>query len=730
MSETTPGVPGEVLGDPVYAAILENGLLETRLAPLLENPDEATRAALHDAAWAAANHDHAGAVAAREVVSERRVLVIQGLLSGRTSEQTLAGAAAATGQHASYELLNVARRRVGGRLRQMINTVTRGPVRDPDLPGITELMRRQAADLMAHAVYPNDDTHRAIRFIGNNLTPHRDDTIRSARETQALLHHFSGDTNAPPGILPSDDLTFILTRFRDRYVQWADQHGLDEQGEAFQLMDSLLGITGRREMRSFRQMIGTYPERAAELRSTLHSHLEDIFIGFMQMQDVRQVATPRPETAVKAPATQKVAGPAGYVAVKKASPAKKTAATSGTAAKATPAKKAVPAKKAPPPSDGPSGAELLAGADEVLLTVEDATAQLTAAVAEDAFSTAEDRRRERRELAERAGRFSEDIGDEAYAEPQTGRAMSQDSVGIWLKTIGRTPLLNAAEEVELAKTIEAGLFARERLDSGEKFTGVSGAQLKRDLQYLERAGASAKDHMLEANLRLVVSVAKRYTGRGMAFLDLIQEGNTGLIRAVEKFDYEKGYKFSTYATWWVRQSISRAMADQARTIRIPVHMVEQINKLGKIQRELLGTLGREATPEEIAMEMDTTPDKILEIMGYSREPISLDRKVGEDGDVELGDFISDTDAEGADHNQAVFVMLQDGLEKTLGVLSDREAGVIRLRFGLTDGIPRTLDEIGQVYGVTRERIRQIEARAMEKLRKPVNSAHLKGYLED
>ncbi|MCG5443759.1 RNA polymerase sigma factor, partial [Micromonospora sp. NIE79] len=284
---------------------------------------------------------------------------------------------------------------------------------------------------------------------------------------------------------------------------------------------------------------------------------------------------------------------------------------------------------------------------------------------------------------------------------------SADSVRAYLKQIGKVPLLNAEQEVELAKRIEAGLYAAERLRAADEGEEKLVRDMVRDLGWISRDGERAKNHLLEANLRLVVSLAKRYTGRGMAFLDLIQEGNLGLIRAVEKFDYTKGYKFSTYATWWIRQAITRAMADQARTIRIPVHMVEVINKLGRIQRELLQDLGREPTPEELAKEMDITPEKVLEIQQYAREPISLDQTIGDEGDSQLGDFIEDSEAVVA-VDAVSFSLLQDQLQQVLQTLSEREAGVVRLRFGLTDGQPRTLDEIGQVYGVTRERIRQIE----------------------
>ncbi len=305
---------------------------------------------------------------------------------------------------------------------------------------------------------------------------------------------------------------------------------------------------------------------------------------------------------------------------------------------------------------------------------------------------------------------------------------SADSVRAYLKQIGKVALLNAEEEVELAKRIEAGLYATQMMteiaERGEKMPAAQ----RRDMAWICRDGDRAKNHLLEANLRLVVSLAKRYTGRGMAFLDLIQEGNLGLIRAVEKFDYTKGYKFSTYATWWIRQAITRAMADQARTIRIPVHMVEVINKLGRIQRELLQDLGREPTPEELAKEMDITPEKVLEIQQYAREPISLDQTIGDEGDSQLGDFIEDSEAVVA-VDAVSFTLLQDQLQSVLETLSEREAGVVRLRFGLTDGQPRTLDEIGQVYGVTRERIRQIESKTMSKLRHPSRSQVLRDYLD-
>jgi len=311
-----------------------------------------------------------------------------------------------------------------------------------------------------------------------------------------------------------------------------------------------------------------------------------------------------------------------------------------------------------------------------------------------------------------------------YSSAITGA--TADPVKDYLKQIGKVALLNAAEEVELAMRIEAGLFAEDKLSH------MSAAELKsplgRELQWVAKDGQRAKSHLLGANLRLVVSLAKRYTGRGMQFLDLIQEGNLGLIRAVEKFDYTKGFKFSTYATWWIRQAITRAMADQARTIRIPVHMVEVINKLARVQRQMLQDLGREPTPEELSRELDMTPEKVIEVQKYGREPISLHTPLGEDGDSEFGDLIEDTEAV-VPADAVGFTMLQKQLESLLDSLSEREAGVIRMRFGLGDGMPKTLDQIGDTFGVTRERIRQIESKTMAKLRHPSRSQSLRDYLE-
>jgi RNA polymerase primary sigma factor len=315
--------------------------------------------------------------------------------------------------------------------------------------------------------------------------------------------------------------------------------------------------------------------------------------------------------------------------------------------------------------------------------------------------------------------------DDRPAARVVAAGATADPVKDYLKQIGKVPLLNAEQEVDLAKRIEAGLFADQKLAQGLRSLSTDA---RIDLERVVEDGRRAKDHLLEANLRLVVSLARRYAGRGMLFLDLIQEGNLGLIRGVEKFDYTKGYKFSTYATWWIRQAITRAMADQARTIRLPAHMAEAMAKLARVQRRLLQDLGREPTPEELAVELDMTPEKVVEVQKYGREPISLHTPLGEDGDSELGDLIEDSEA--IQPAEAVsFTMLQEQLQSVLRTLSEREAGVVSMRFGLADGQPKTLDEIGKVYGVTRERIRQIESKTMSKLRHPSRSQVLRDYLD-
>ncbi|MFC7545523.1 RNA polymerase sigma factor [Plantactinospora sp. GCM10030261] len=440
--------------------------------------------------------------------------------------------------------------------------------------------------------------------------------------------------------------------------------------------------------------------------------------------------TEEPAVPARQPAAERAAAPVGAVVpdgAAGAAPAKPGKA--GRGAKATPAK-ATPAAAGPAKTKTAKGKAADAPAAEGDVDPEQLAAEIEDVVVEEPAELAQAAAADAADAATDNDFEWDDEESEALKQARRDAELtaSADSVRAYLKQIGKVPLLNAEQEVELAKRIEAGLYAAERLRATEDGEEKLAREMVRDLLWISRDGERAKNHLLEANLRLVVSLAKRYTGRGMAFLDLIQEGNLGLIRAVEKFDYTKGYKFSTYATWWIRQAITRAMADQARTIRIPVHMVEVINKLGRIQRELLQDLGREPTPEELAKEMDITPEKVLEIQQYAREPISLDQTIGDEGDSQLGDFIEDSEAVVA-VDAVSFSLLQDQLQQVLQTLSEREAGVVRLRFGLTDGQPRTLDEIGQVYGVTRERIRQIESKTMSKLRHPSRSQVLRDYLD-
>ncbi|MFE4669045.1 RNA polymerase sigma factor [Streptomyces sp. NPDC056716] len=419
-----------------------------------------------------------------------------------------------------------------------------------------------------------------------------------------------------------------------------------------------------------------------------------------------KTVTTRKATATTAATPAAPADPAVEPAEDAAPSARKAAAKKTTTAKKVAAKKATATKK--------TAAKKTTGKKDDAEQIEDE-------VLEEAKGTGT----EEPEGTESAGFvLSDDDEDDAPAQQVAAAGATADPVKDYLKQIGKVPLLNAEQEVELAKRIEAGLFAEDKLSNADKLA----PKLKRELEIIAEDGRRAKNHLLEANLRLVVSLAKRYTGRGMLFLDLIQEGNLGLIRAVEKFDYTKGYKFSTYATWWIRQAITRAMADQARTIRIPVHMVEVINKLARVQRQMLQDLGREPTPEELAKELDMTPEKVIEVQKYGREPISLHTPLGEDGDSEFGDLIEDSEAV-VPADAVSFTLLQEQLHSVLDTLSEREAGVVSMRFGLTDGQPKTLDEIGKVYGVTRERIRQIESKTMSKLRHPSRSQVLRDYLD-
>ncbi|WP_373279958.1 RNA polymerase sigma factor [Micrococcus lylae] len=438
-------------------------------------------------------------------------------------------------------------------------------------------------------------------------------------------------------------------------------------------------------------------------------------------------ATKKASTA-KTPAAKKTTG-TGSASTAKSSTAKKTTAaakkTTGTAAEKAPAAKTAARRPATKKASAKAAAEL----EDLQPTAPDAVEETEVEEPQSDESAAKEQAGvkgdKKGEDAGSSGGFVVDNSeDDAPVQQVVVAGATADPVKDYLKQIGKVALLNAEQEVDLAMRIEAGLYAEHKM----KENPVEDYRERRDMQLIIADGRRAKNHLLEANLRLVVSLAKRYTGRGMLFLDLIQEGNLGLIRAVEKFDYTKGFKFSTYATWWIRQAITRAMADQARTIRIPVHMVEVINKLARVQRQMLQDLGREPTPEELAKELDMTPEKVVEVQKYGREPISLHTPLGEDGDSEFGDLIEDSEAV-VPSDAVSFTLLQEQLHSVLDTLSEREAGVVAMRFGLTDGQPKTLDEIGKVYGVTRERIRQIESKTMSKLRHPSRSQVLRDYLD-
>ncbi|MEV3890334.1 RNA polymerase sigma factor [Streptomyces griseoincarnatus] len=443
--------------------------------------------------------------------------------------------------------------------------------------------------------------------------------------------------------------------------------------------------------------------------------------GVTLMVSAAEPKRTRKSVAAKSPAKRTATK---TVAAKTAPPRKAAAASAAPAADEAAEEEAAPAKKAA----AKKTTAKKAAAKKT--TAKKTAAKKTTAKKDDAELADEEVLEEPKAADEPEGTenagfvLSDEDEDDAPAQQVAAAGATADPVKDYLKQIGKVPLLNAEQEVELAKRIEAGLFAEDKLANADKLA----PKLKRELEIIAEDGRRAKNHLLEANLRLVVSLAKRYTGRGMLFLDLIQEGNLGLIRAVEKFDYTKGYKFSTYATWWIRQAITRAMADQARTIRIPVHMVEVINKLARVQRQMLQDLGREPTPEELAKELDMTPEKVIEVQKYGREPISLHTPLGEDGDSEFGDLIEDSEAV-VPADAVSFTLLQEQLHSVLDTLSEREAGVVSMRFGLTDGQPKTLDEIGKVYGVTRERIRQIESKTMSKLRHPSRSQVLRDYLD-
>jgi RNA polymerase primary sigma factor len=526
------------------------------------------------------------------------------------------------------------------------------------------------------------------------------------QRSERLFVSASTSRTLPPEIAESVSVMALIERGKAE-----GQIAGDDVRRAFEA-DQIPATQWKNVLRSLNQILEeegvTLMVSAAEPRRTRKSVAAKSPVKRTATKTVPAKAPAR-ATVKKTPAPAPVAPetPAAdpLVEEKPAAPAKKTAVKKATAKKAA-------AKKAPAKKTVAKKTAVKKDPEEIL--DEEVTEETSAGKVAD----------EPTEDGNQGFVLSDEDEDDAPAQQVAAAGATADPVKDYLKQIGKVPLLNAEQEVELAKRIEAGLFAEDKLAGADKLA----PKLKRELEIIAEDGRRAKNHLLEANLRLVVSLAKRYTGRGMLFLDLIQEGNLGLIRAVEKFDYTKGYKFSTYATWWIRQAITRAMADQARTIRIPVHMVEVINKLARVQRQMLQDLGREPTPEELAKELDMTPEKVIEVQKYGREPISLHTPLGEDGDSEFGDLIEDSEAV-VPADAVSFTLLQEQLHSVLDTLSEREAGVVSMRFGLTDGQPKTLDEIGKVYGVTRERIRQIESKTMSKLRHPSRSQVLRDYLD-
>lgn len=491
----------------------------------------------------------------------------------------------------------------------------------------------------------------------------------------------------------------------------------------------------------------TTKAKATKSKAAVKSAETQESAGEVESSDTKTAKKAASKSGTKAKSASKSAS-SSKSSSKKATAAKKDAKSSKAAsgAKSAKAKKATetPAQIADEEPQADEALDETEALEEELLEAEELEEDVEAALEDDLADTsdedeadAEDADEEeeasdseeskaRETAAKKSGFVVSDSDDtDEPVQQVTVAGATADPVKDYLKQIGKVPLLNAEQEVDLARRIEAGLYADYKLK--EQGSEMSSRE-RRELTLLSADGQNAKNHLLEANLRLVVSLAKRYTGRGMQFLDLIQEGNLGLIRAVEKFDYTKGYKFSTYATWWIRQAITRAMADQARTIRIPVHMVEVINKLARVQRQMMQDLGREPSPEELAAELDMTPEKVVEVQKYGREPISLHTPLGEDGDSEFGDLIEDSEAV-VPSDAVSFTLLQEQIHQVLDTLSEREAGVVSMRFGLGDGQPKTLDEIGKKYGVTRERIRQIESKTMSKLRHPSRSQVLRDYLD-
>jgi RNA polymerase primary sigma factor len=706
MIDGTPRQTGEIPLDVPRDLLLITAFAGTPWAAeaAAATPGSSQEESVQLALLAGANLFHAGQIEAGAQLPAQDSFILDCLLIGQPTGYIVGDARAAGFGKVQPGTVRRQAEVAGKAIQGSLLTVSRLTRGEALLPGATRFMQERTEELLDSANYDTRNLHEAVRLLARNSSAHQEDTVRLDRETQALLHHFSDSEIAPPATVSSKNLMVGLTALRSRYQLWARNTQLSEGDASYQLMDELLSLSGRRMPQSFRQILVRHAKRPAELSAQLTEHLQEVFMGSALLLPVRQEADRQPVSrAERKPQAKKVAPAAGAAAV---------AASSALAPRKAAARKPPAKSTAAPKEEGET------------LEFDLAEAEALAAVFD--FGTEDDRQRaqieENKDEVDIWVAATEE--DDAYAKAQTSRPMTTDNVKLYLRQMSKTPLLDAEQEVELSKWIEAGLYAEHRLETEEGLTPAE----RRELHYIQSVGERSKNFFVEANLRFAVSIAKRYIGRGVAFLDLIQEGNIGLVRAVEKFDYTKGNKFSTYAAWWIRQGITRAIADQARTIRIPVHMVELINGLGKIQRELLQTLQREPTLEEIASEMDITPDKVREIQDYAREPTSLDQHVGNDHDSRLGDFVGDADAEEEAHGMAAFAELQDRLQQALQSLSEREAGVIRLRFGLIDGRRRTLDEIGPVYGVTRERIRQIESMAMAKLRGDWAN-YLEGYLD-
>jgi RNA polymerase primary sigma factor len=682
-------------------------------------------------------------------LQERTALLRQATVTGRTIYDTVGDmwrrghreTSVATVLHHSREVGEAARRMV-------LRAVAAAPQATPGQVG--QLAYIRAESNMADYEYSATDWHRVLRQLGADANHATADQDEAAHRVQAMLHHFSDTYEAPPAAVQTPTQQRLLADFTRRYQRWVTQAGIPPSDASRQLVERLL-----QGDLSFRHLLASYPEREDELRTQVTEHLFGMFMAVASGQLPHKGAAPRPRDGADAPEgrarapRKRTAAAAGSVAVSAGAPAGRPA----------PAKKAAPAAKTAAPkkvakttkagkASAADAAEAAAMAGEDTVDIgefvddHDAATAAGAAGVADVFDfrSAEDIAADEEAFLEAKGFDLWTISTETedgYAEAQTKGIMTTDNVRVYLREIGKTPLLNAEQEVELAKAIEAGVLAEEAADAlyaecSGRLSKLSPADRKLYLDYrtLQHAGERATTLFLQANLRLVVSIAKRYKGRGMGFLDLIQEGNMGLIRAVQKFDYTRGYKFSTYATWWIRQALTRSLADQARTIRIPVHMVEKVNKMARIQRELLQELQREPSPEEIAEEMGLETEEVLKIIEASRETVSLDRAVGDNpDDSALGDFIADKGQTTAGYDSAAADEQTRQVEEVLATLPERTADIIRRRMGLFDGHIWTLDEIGPIHGITRERVRQLEQKGLAALRDG-RSRHLRDHLRE